>query len=141
MAADTLCGSISLPTARNQVSPSPSPPPSATIQPDLSLGWLVRSGYWFLSSVSPIYTDEYICRGIDGYMYLLIYIFISYTSAPMPPGLFLAGRSKANLYCWNILPGRSWRWPLIHCAVPFPYQRPDTSKAHITLSRQCYMIA
>jgi len=52
---------------------------------------------------------------------------ISYTSAPMPPGPSLAGRSKANLYSWNILPGRSWRWPRIHCAAPFPYQRPDTS--------------
>jgi len=44
----------------------------------------------------------------------------------MPPGPFLAGRSKANLYSWNISPGRSWSWPLIHCAAPFPYQRPDT---------------
>ena len=50
---------------------------------------------------------------------------LSYTSAPMPPGPSLASRSKANLYSWNILPGRSLRWPLILCAVPFPYQRPD----------------
>ena len=52
----------------------------------------------------------------------------------MPPGPFLASWSKANLYSWNILPGRSWRWPLIHCAAPFPYQRPDTPNAHITLA-------
>ena len=65
-------------------------------------------------------------RDVDVYMYLLIYIFHfvyqrSNAVRPFP----VAVQSKANLYSWNILPGRSWRWPLIHCAAPFPYQRSE----------------
>jgi len=55
----------------------------------------------------------------------------------MPSSPFLAGWSKANLYSWNILPGRSWRWPLILCVALFPYQRPDIATTHITLVIAC----